>query len=88
MTTLIDETTPYKITVTLRIRAEFPSKHAATGLAVKFPVPNAPPRFTRRGRRIGPGTQHAAYAQADRQVVWQCKKMTGGANTRCASPCR
>ena len=79
VTTLIDETTPYKITVTLRIRAEFPSKHAATGLAVKFPVPKrAAAVHATVDAGSAPGTQHAAYAQADRQVVWQCKKMTGG----------
>ena len=79
VTTLIDETTPYKITVTLRVRAEFPSKHAATGLAVKFPVPKRAAAVNASVEPgTAPGTQHAAYVQGDRQVVWQFKKVTGG----------
>ena len=41
VTTLIDETTPFKVGVTLKIKADFPAKHTCTGLVVKFPVPKA-----------------------------------------------
>lgn len=39
VTTLIDETSPFKVGVTLKVKADFPTKHTCTGLIVKFPVP-------------------------------------------------
>ena len=38
VTTLIDESVPYKIFVTLRVKADFSRKLHCAGLAVKFPV--------------------------------------------------
>lgn len=35
----VDELSQYKLQLTLKIRATFPSDHFATNLAVKFPVP-------------------------------------------------
>jgi hypothetical protein len=39
VTTVIDETSPFKVGVTLKIKADFPAKHTCTGMVVKFPVP-------------------------------------------------
>ena len=77
--TVIDDGTPYRLQVTLMLKAEFPARNTCTGLQVKFPVPrncvNAHPTLEQGS--AGSGQQHAAYTQADRAVVWQFKKVKG-----------
>ena len=76
----VDETTPYKITAVITIKATYPSKCACTGMVVKFPTPqraiNANPTLEPGAT---PGTQHAAFSSQDKAVTWQFKKFTGGA---------
>lgn len=75
----IDESTPFKVEVVLKVRADFPAKHACTGLVVRFPVPKGAVNATATLESGLPaGTQHAAYNAAERQVVWQFKKVKGG----------
>ena len=77
--TVIDDGTPYRLQVTLMLKAEFPARNTCTGLQVKFPVPrncvNAHPTLEQGS--AGSGQQHAVYTQADRAVVWQFKKVKG-----------
>ena len=77
--TVIDDGTPYRLQVTLMLKAEFPARNTCTGLQVKFPVPrncvNAHPTLEQGS--AGSGQQHAAYTQADRAVLWQFKKVKG-----------
>ena len=79
MQTVIDDGTPYRLQVTLMLKAEFPARNTCTGLQVKFPVPrncvNAHPTLEQGS--AGSGQQHAAYTQADRAVLWQFKKVKG-----------
>ena len=80
VTTLIDETSNFKVGVTLKIKADFPAKHTCTGLVVKFPVPKGCLSANASlEANLPPGTQHAAYNATERQVVWQFKKVKGGA---------
>ena len=81
VTTLIDETVPFKVGITLKVKADFPAKHTCTGLVVKFPVPQKSCLGATASLEpnLPPGTQHAAYNASDRQVVWQFKKVKGGA---------
>lgn len=76
--TSIDDSTPYRLQVTLMLKANFPVRNTCTGLQVKFPVPrncvNAHPSLE---QGVVAGAQHAAYTQADRCVVWQFKKVKG-----------
>lgn len=37
----IEESTPYKLTVTLKVRSSFPPNHFGTGIVVKFNVPKS-----------------------------------------------
>jgi len=76
----IDESTPFKVGITLKVKADFPAKHACTGLVVKFPVPKGClGASSTLEANLAPGTQHAAYNPTERQVVWQFKKVKGGA---------
>ena len=77
--TVIDDGTPYRLQVTLMLKAEFPARNTCTGLQVKFPVPrncvNAHPTLEQGSAESG--QQNAAYTQADRAVLWQFKKVKG-----------
>jgi len=42
----IEETSPHKITVTLKVRSSFPPNHFATGVVLKFPVPKSTSNVT------------------------------------------
>jgi AP-4 complex subunit mu-1 len=35
----IDEVSPYKLNLTIKVRSSFPANHFATGVVIKFPVP-------------------------------------------------
>lgn len=37
----IDETSPFKLQLTLKVRSSFPPNHFATGVTIKFPVPRS-----------------------------------------------
>ena len=37
----IDETSPFKLSFTIKVRSSFPPNHFATGVTIKFPVPRS-----------------------------------------------
>jgi AP-4 complex subunit mu-1 len=37
----IDETSPFKLQLNLKVRSSFPPNHFATGVTIKFPVPRS-----------------------------------------------
>lgn len=37
----IEEQTPFRLTVTMKVRSSFPPNHFGTGIVVKFPVPRS-----------------------------------------------
>lgn len=37
----IDESSPFKLNFTVKVRSSFPPNHFATGVVIKFPVPRS-----------------------------------------------
>jgi AP-4 complex subunit mu-1 len=91
---LIEEVSPYRIELVLKVRADIPSKNYGSNVVVRFPVPKtastvkpevgaAAMSSTRShaggGAGAGAGAgQSAEYIAKDREVVWRINKITGG----------
>lgn len=79
-----------KLTLYLRLRAEYPANKAATGVEVRLPLPRAVQRVhletegPREGRGLSLGSGKAAFAQTaewaerERQLVWDLQHLRGG----------
>lgn len=72
----IDEVSPYKVDVTLRVRADVPENYHGANVAVRLPVPRTTASAT---IELPPNCigQQAEYNQADKKVTWVVKKFVG-----------
>mmetsp|Transcript_4578 Transcript_4578/g.3083 ORF Transcript_4578/g.3083 Transcript_4578/m.3083 type:complete len:208 (+) Transcript_4578:729-1352(+) len=73
----IDEISQYKLQLTLKVRAQFPAKHFATGVLIKFPVPKHTSNFTAEIPK-GVQGQSSEYKDQERIGVWKINKFQGG----------
>lgn len=90
----VEESSPHKVELLLKVRADIPDTNYGANVTIKFPVPRnaatVSPELTAAapaaggpragGAAPGGGTagQAAEYRAKDRQVIWQIKKFTGG----------
>jgi len=83
---IIDESVPYKVGVELKLFADFPVKHTCTGLVVTLPIPKGAIGATGRlPKNVPSGSQHIMFDAAERQIVWQFKKLVGGSDHECSA---
>lgn len=82
---VIDESIPYKVGVELKLYADFPANHTCTALVVTLPIPKTAIGATGRlPKHVASGAQHVMYDDADKQIVWQFKKLAGGSEHECS----
>lgn len=85
----LEETSPYKVELVLKVRADIPETNYGCNVVVKFPTPrNAStvtpelgPTSAAAGSSAGAGGaagQAVEYKAKDKQVTWTIKKFTGG----------
>ena len=75
------EDVEYQVACEISISAKFSNTLACYGLVVKFPVPKSKRvvAATAAIAKSAPaGSQHAAYHEHDRVVLWQLKRVKGG----------
>lgn len=72
----IDEVSPFKIDLTLRVRADIPEAHYGANVAIRIPVPRNTAGVTTSLPPNAVG-QQAEYSPTDKKVVWQIKKFPG-----------
>lgn len=75
---LVEELSPYKLEVIVKIRADIPDSNYGSNVAVRFAVPRT---SSSASAQLAPGVQgqSADYDERERQVTWQIKKFQGGA---------
>ncbi|ETV94349.1 hypothetical protein H310_11992 [Aphanomyces invadans] len=75
----VDEVSPTKIEVTLKIRADMPDNNYGANVIVRFPVPQSTIAVA---CDIGKNTagQLAEFRQSENQVRWAIKRFPGGAD--------
>jgi len=82
---IIDESVPYKVGIELKLYADFPTKDTCTGLIVTLPIPKGALGATGRlPRHVSSSSQHIMYDAAQKQIVWQLKKLQGGSDHECS----
>lgn len=87
----LEETTPYKVELVLKVRADIPETNYGCNMTICFPIPKTAatvtpelgPTSSGSGAGAGAGAggsagQMAEYKAKDKQVVWTIKKFTGG----------
>lgn len=76
----VDEMTPYKVEVLIRLKAEFPSDKKASTLQIKIPVPQYASKvhFDLDSSTKGCKSQTADYSEKDKAVYWNMKELSGG----------
>jgi AP-4 complex subunit mu-1 len=75
------EDVDYQVACEITVRATFSNTLACSGLAVRFPVPKSKRVVAATAaiaKSASPGSQHAAYHEHDRVVLWQLKRVKGG----------
>lgn len=91
---VIEETSPYKVELVLKVRADIPDTNYGANVVVRFPVPrssatvntevgtavqtHAPPAGTAGAGGAGAVVSQAEYRSKDKEVVWLIKKFQGG----------
>jgi AP-4 complex subunit mu-1 len=73
----IEETGPYKIEMTVMIRADIPEGNHGTNVAVRIPVPRATVSASTETLFDVPGC-NAEFNNNEKKVVWVIKKFAGG----------
>ena len=82
---IIDESVPYKVGIELKLYADFDVKHTCTGLIVTLPIPKGAIGATARlPKHVTASSQHVMYDAAEKQIVWQFKKLPGGSDHECS----
>jgi AP-4 complex subunit mu-1 len=82
---IIDESVPYKVGIELKLYADFNAKHTCTGCIVTLPIPKGAIGATARlPKHVTASTQHVMYDAAEKQIVWQFKKLPGGSDHECS----
>eukprot|EP01006_Ploeotia_vitrea_P019404 TRINITY_DN51600_c0_g1_i1.p1 TRINITY_DN51600_c0_g1~~TRINITY_DN51600_c0_g1_i1.p1 ORF type:complete len:470 (-),score=65.33 TRINITY_DN51600_c0_g1_i1:598-2007(-) len=72
----VETISPYKVEVTLRIRADFPARVHAVNTSAKFPVPKNATNVTVEFG-VGALGQTYEYDQTGKMVTWNIKKFDG-----------
>eukprot|EP01009_Symbiontida_sp_KSa7_P000136 NODE_102_length_1455_cov_557.566856_g80_i0.p1 GENE.NODE_102_length_1455_cov_557.566856_g80_i0~~NODE_102_length_1455_cov_557.566856_g80_i0.p1 ORF type:complete len:376 (-),score=60.07 NODE_102_length_1455_cov_557.566856_g80_i0:216-1343(-) len=78
----IEQLGPYKLEVTLKIRADIPTTTHAANVLVRFNVPKTTTGVTVEFG-VGATGQSYEYRQTDKLVCWGIRKFTGGTEQMC-----
>eukprot|EP01033_Poteriospumella_lacustris_P014343 gene14343-10246_t len=76
----IEESSPYRLEVTIVLRAEIPDGNYGSNVVLRLPVPRAAVSATAEfagGSADMPGA-HAEFNAAEKKVVWTIRKLVGG----------
>jgi AP-4 complex subunit mu-1 len=73
----IEETGPYKMDVTIVIRAEIPDGNYGTNVVIRMPVPRACVGAIPEFNMEIPGS-FAEYNTTEKKLIWNIRKFTGG----------
>jgi len=68
---------PYKVELIVKIRADIPENNSGTNIVVQFPVPKSTSSASST-TGIGVTGQSTEYDSKKQQVLWKIKKMAGG----------
>eukprot|EP01083_Nonionella_stella_P034064 93253_1 len=72
-----DLVSPYKVELTIKIRADIPEQNYGGNVHVQFPVPKSTASVS-CDLTSGVAGQTTEYNSSDRKVIWRIKKFTGG----------
>eukprot|EP01064_Diplonema_japonicum_P026102 TRINITY_DN37514_c0_g1_i1.p1 TRINITY_DN37514_c0_g1~~TRINITY_DN37514_c0_g1_i1.p1 ORF type:complete len:464 (+),score=113.73 TRINITY_DN37514_c0_g1_i1:37-1392(+) len=79
---VVENPSPYKVELTLKVRADFPTTVHGSTVLIKFPVPKATTSVAVEFRG-GAQNQSYEYKQSEKVVVWLIKKFNGSTEQVC-----